>query len=374
MKPPAPDFSVVVAAYGRTELLEILLRSLNRSRSDCSASVELIVVDSTPAPELQRIRDACERAGATFIKGPVSVRRKRNLGSSLAKGRWLLFVDSDCEVSQGIFSAYLLAIDSEPMLAVAAGPTVFRGDENRFTQLIKSSSLLSPFHQPAAHGSLLWATTSNLLVKKESFQAVGGFREDFPFRLGGDDTDLCLRLRDRGLSVTAVPNAVTFHSWASWRSVSSVVRRSFRWGWVHSRLLRDHERYRRIDAPGLPVHALACTVIAMVGAVAGRPRLLLLPGLFVAFAVVLHALFVAVRAEKRLFAFMEDLALALVELPFGFGKVAGSLANGSFAGLFLRLDGDDAEMDRGFAETVRCLWSDHIAFLLMAFFIGWVPK
>lgn len=365
-------FSVIVASHGRVELLIKLLESLNRSRSSIDENVEVLVIDSTPADQSEAVRDVCERLGAILIEGPLNVRRKRNLGAQSATRKWLFFVDSDCEVSQNTFGAYRCAFETDPGIYVAAGPTVFHGRETAFTKLIQRSSLLTPFRRPNNAGSLLWATTSNLCVRRNIFETLGGFREDFPFRLGGDDTDLCLRLRDKGHRVVAVPEAACFHSWATWSRPLSVVRRSFRWGWMHSRLLRDHPRYRRFDAPGLPVHSLACLIIALVGALAGVMQLLLVPVLFVVLAVMLHAVLVSARASNRGLVFLEDLALAVVELPFGFGRAFGSLVSGSLISVLYRLDIDDAVMNSMFPETVRSLWSDHLALLCTAFFIGWV--
>lgn len=365
-------FSVIVASHGRVELLVKLLESLNHSRSSFDKNVEVLVIDSTPADQSETIRDICERLGAILIEGPLNVRRKRNLGAQSATREWLFFVDSDCEVSQHIFDAYRCAFETDQGICVAAGPTVFQGGETTFTKLIQRSSLLTPFRRPNNAGSLLWATTSNLCVRRDVFETLGGFREDFPFRLGGDDTDVCLQLRDKGHSVVAVPEAMCFHSWATWSRPLSVVRRSFRWGWMHSRLLRNHPRYRRFDTPGLPVHSLACLIIALVGALAGVVQLLLVPVLFVVLAVMLHAVFVSARASNRRLAFLEDLTLALVELPFGFGRALGSLASGSLIGMLYRLDIDDAVMDSRFPETVRSLWCDHLAFLCITFFIGWM--
>lgn len=366
-----PLFSVVVASHRRPLQLARLLDSLDRSRAAKASGVEVVVVDSTAADESAAIRDACAKVGAKLIAGPLGVRRKRNIGARAATAGWLLFVDSDCEVSPVLFDAYLQALARDPQIRAAAGPTVFRGGKTAFTRLIEASSLFAPFRQPASPGLLLWATTSNLLVRRDVFDALGGFREDFPFRLGGDDTDFCFRLRAAGYGIVAVPAAVSFHSWTTWSAPSSVVRRSFRWGWMHSRLLRDHVLYRRLDSPGLAVHALACCAIALAGATMGSLRLLLTPMLFAGLAIGLHALFACLPAPNRGRAFLADLALALVELPFGFGRALGSLVNGSLVGVLYRLDSDDAAMNAAFPETVRSLWSDHLAFLITACAAGW---
>jgi len=367
-----PKFSVVIASHGRTELLVKLLESLNRAKASTDMHVEILVVDSTPHAKASDIQNVCSKLGVTWINGPLSVRCKRNLGASSAMGEWLFFVDSDCEVSEEIFNIYRREFESNPEFRAGAGPTLFQGGETPFTKRIQNSSLLSPFRQPAGAKPILWATTSNLLVRKDVFDALGGFREDFPFRLGGDDTDFCLRLRDASYQIIAVPQAICFHSWATWSRPVSVVRRSFRWGWMHSVLLREHPCYRRIDAPGLPVHTLACILTAFVGvAITGAMHILITPVLFVMLAVMFHAFFVSVQSGKPISAFFDDMALAFVELPFGFGRIVGSLFSGSLVGILFRLDADDVAVYKEFPNTARALWCDYLAFMGVALFIGW---
>jgi hypothetical protein len=364
-------FSIIVAAHGRERLLMRLLESLVRCREDSGLNMEILVVDSTPAKELGAIAEECAHLGAIRIQAPLSVRKKRNIGASEAQGIWLLFIDSDCEVPVGFLSAYKRAVDSHDGLRIAAGPTIFRGAETPFTHLIADSSLLAPFRRPSEAGrTLLWSTTSNLLVNREVFMNAGGFREKLPFLLGGDDTDLCLRLRNAGYEIVAVPEAECFHSWATWGHPWAVMKRSARWGWMHSHLLRDYPQYRRIDSPGLPAHCLATIIIAAAGIISGIWLALFLPVIFATLAILFHAILAASSDKNHWRAFRSDLALAAVELPFGFGRACGSLASGSLVGIFYRLDNNDSFMDVIFPETVRALWSDHLAFLVAALLVG----
>jgi hypothetical protein len=142
---------------------------------------------------------------------------------------------------------------------------------------------------------------------------------------------------------------------------------------MHSCLLHEHLHYRRIDAPSLPVHTLICTLLAFTGAaLTGAIQILIMPVLFVVLATMFHALSVSVQANKPLSTFLEDIMLAIVELPFGFGRVIGSLARFSLVGVFFRLDVNDVAAYKVFPETARSLLCDNAAFLCVAFFVGWI--
>jgi GT2 family glycosyltransferase len=59
-------------------------------------------------------------------------------------------------------------------------------------------------------------TAACMMMRREVFEAMGGFDEDFA--IGFNDTDLCLRLRERGLKVLYDGGAVLFHHESATRS------------------------------------------------------------------------------------------------------------------------------------------------------------
>lgn len=364
--PELPDgFSIVIPAHGRADLLLRLLASVEAARQRSAVPVEVLVIDSTPGEGRAPVQAACEQHGARWLSGTLSVRQKRNLGAKHAHHSWFLFLDSDCEASEGLFEAYRrFTIGADAALAAAAGPTRFRDGETWFTRLVAHSSLLGPFRTPERPGRILWATTSNLLVSRKVFDTLGGFREDLPFRLGGDDTDFCLRLCQAGGHVESIPDAVCYHSWQTWASPLALLRRSFRWGWVQALLLRDYPRFRRLDGAGFPIYTLGCLLLSVAGASFGQPMFLLLAPLYILLALLMHAGLAALGSNSPARAFLADLMLALVECPFGFGRVLGSLTGGRLTGVFHRLDDNDSAMDQQFPELVRDLWSDNLALLV----------
>ena len=366
------NYSVVIPLEGRVPFVKRLMASIRNADLPAGTKVEILVLDSSAPPEAEAIQTLCADFGARYLRGSRSVRQKRNQGAAKTHYPYLLFLDSDCEASADLFVAYSYFVRSAEGVEwlAAAGPTHFRGGETPFTRLIQHSSLLSPFRFPKEEGTLLWATTSNFLVSRKAFELVGGFREDFPWRLGGDDTEFCLRLYEAGGRIRAVPRAVCFHSWQTWSSPLALVRRSFRWGWIQALILQDHKRFRRYAAPGLPVYFLGCLLVSLVATGLGFPAILVVPPVFLFLTIVIHAILSASVGESFGAGFVSDLVLALVECPFGFGKMFGSLSRGTLVGIFYRLGVDDADMDRQFPEMVKDLWSNNIALLLTALLLA----
>ena len=222
------NYSVVVPLEGRVPLVRRLLASIHEADLPIGTEIEILVVDSSPPPEAAAIKALCAEFGVRYLSGSRSVRQKRNQGAAEARHPYLLFLDSDCEASRELFIAYSESVRSAEKADwhAAAGPTRFSGGETAFTRMVQCSSLLAPFRLPEADGILLWTTTSNFLVARQAFESVGGFRENLPGRLGGDDTEFCLRLYEAGGRIRAVPGAFCYHSWHTWSSPWALIRNS----------------------------------------------------------------------------------------------------------------------------------------------------
>jgi len=133
---------------------------------------------------------------------------------------------------------------------------------------------------------------------------------------------------------------------------------------MHSLLIECHPDFRRIEAPGLPVYTAGMVIVGVVGAVLGRWSCLATPFLFLALSLLLHAVFAGRRTVPFWRSAITDLRLAVVECPFGLGKLAGSVFAGNYHAAWNRLAEGDAEMNRLFPEIVSDLWSNNLALLL----------
>jgi N-acetylglucosaminyl-diphospho-decaprenol L-rhamnosyltransferase len=88
-----------------------------------------------------------------------------------------------------------------------------------------------------------WVAPVAIAIRREAFEAVGGFDESFFFFV--EDVDLCRRLWDAGFEVWFEPHAEVTHVWgASW------TQQPLRFLWIHQRSLyrywRKHRRGWRV--------------------------------------------------------------------------------------------------------------------------------
>jgi N-acetylglucosaminyl-diphospho-decaprenol L-rhamnosyltransferase len=94
----------------------------------------------------------------------------------------------------------------------------------------------APFDRPR---TVDWVAGTAVALRREAFDAVGGFDERFFFFV--EDVDLCRRLWDAGWQIWFEPRAVVEHAWGT-----SWTQRPLKFMWIHQRsLLRYVAKHRR---------------------------------------------------------------------------------------------------------------------------------
>lgn len=90
------------------------------------------------------------------------------------------------------------------------------------------------------------------IISSRIIKKLGLFDERFPFPLGGDDVDLGLRVTDAGYQLVTNSKAIVEHDKETWRGVSLISKREFRWGRMHFHLIRKHPHRLYFNPPTVP--------------------------------------------------------------------------------------------------------------------------
>jgi GT2 family glycosyltransferase len=174
-----------------------------------------------------RVIAAGERRGSYFA---------RNRGAREGSNPWLVFLDADVDPPPGLLDAYLEppagertgilvgeVLDGPPAAGARAGAAV------RYAQAFGLMSQARTLER----GEWTYAQTANCAVRREAFEAAGGFEEGV--RSGGD-ADLCFRLVAAGWGSERREAAAVVH--ASRATVAQLLRQRARVG-AGARWLED---------------------------------------------------------------------------------------------------------------------------------------
>ena len=242
--------SIIVITRNTRELLSGLLRSVRNDASLRPLLREIIMVDNASTdgteemvredfPEVRWLRNTENRGFAAAV----------NQASAMASGDFLLLLNSDArllpgqmeklvsfmkdESGVGIVGPQLVYEDMRPQRSTAYVPTLLQEVVPAFVL-----RLLFPGTYGAKEKGTLPRDVESLIgaaiaVRADLLRALGGFDERFFFFL--EETDLCVRARQKGFRVVFFPNARAIHlqgktvrkTWVSGRIEYAISLRRF---------------------------------------------------------------------------------------------------------------------------------------------------
>lgn len=206
--------SIIVPVRDNQAGADRLVRSIARG----PRPLEVILVDNGSSPPLRSF--TVDGLNVQILRcsspGPAAA---RNAGAAVARGRWLLFVDSDCELRQSTLSGFATAMNG----AVGYAGAVRAKGVGRLDSYYDSQKTLVP---PPKGDRPAYLVTACALVWREAFEAVGGFNQTFRLA-GGEDIELALRLGQLG-ELSYAPDAIVKHDFEG--GLPAFVRRFVRYG------------------------------------------------------------------------------------------------------------------------------------------------
>ncbi len=209
--------TAVMLAYGAEPWLEQAVGAVLASRG---IDVDLVVVDN-----------GCTSGAIDRIKGLTGVRMitpEANTGfaggcvrgGAEATGDLLAFVNSDAIVAPGAL-ARLADVAREPGVGFAMGsirladsPEVINtsGNPLHFTGLSWAGGMGEPASRHARRRTVMSGSGCCFVLRRSLWEALGGFAEEYFAYV--EDTEMSLRIWQRGLTVEYVPDAVVLHHYA----------------------------------------------------------------------------------------------------------------------------------------------------------------
>lgn len=198
--------TAIIPAYRRPEKLTRAVQSLLAQDLDPS-SYEVIVVDSSQddrnvqvVAELQKTARCSLRC---LTKKPEGPGPSRNLGAREGRGKFLAFMDSDCQAEPQWLREGVAAF--EEGVGLVQGKTIPEAGVPHG---------IFNFYIDVKEESFLYET-ANIFYRREAFEEAGGFLADMiPVAekpMGGEDVDLAWRVKRKGWQSRFAQRAVVAH-------------------------------------------------------------------------------------------------------------------------------------------------------------------
>jgi GT2 family glycosyltransferase len=222
------DLSVIVVTHQGGEMAVRTLRSAQAALGELEA--EWLVVDSGSTDGTPELIEAAFP--------DLRVRRLANVGfaagnnSALAdaRGRYVLLLNPDMEITSGTLADLVAAMDGRPRVGVASivqvgtdgvvqetirrfpSPARQLGEALRLTALPGLARLSEEERRPGRYWTEVsadWLVGGFLIVRREAIAAAGGMDERF--FLYSEETDWCYRLRAAGWEIRHLPVMTATH-------------------------------------------------------------------------------------------------------------------------------------------------------------------
>jgi GT2 family glycosyltransferase len=204
----SPRISVVIPTIGRPAALERCLNALGEQTLD-PREIEIVVVGdgsavAPPAPGAAGAATLVWRRQAH--SGPAAA---RNLGVRTARAGTIAFTDDDCAPRADWAERLLAATEAHPRRIVGGG--VVNGLPHRpwsAASHLMLDVVVDMYN--GRDGRAGFAPTSNLAMRRDVFDAVGGFNEAFR-TAAAEDREFCDRAHAAGHDLVLARDAVVDH-------------------------------------------------------------------------------------------------------------------------------------------------------------------
>jgi GT2 family glycosyltransferase len=250
------NVGVVVVTWNSASTIDQCLSSLPEG-------VAVVVVDNGSSDDT---RERVARHGVTLLTPGCNLGfgTACNLGSDHLGTGDILLLNPDAAITAENLEVLQDALMEDPSLGVV-GPLIRDADGEIELSWGADPSLKAEWMRKRAHsqpvggatlaGSVDWVTGGCCLIRREAWEAVGGFDERY--FLYFEDLDLCRRIRQAGFGVRIEPRATAMHArGVSSRQIGSLVERYYRASQI---------RYYRLYLPVIQQWGLRAYLVAKYG-------------------------------------------------------------------------------------------------------------
>ncbi|MEM4390634.1 MAG: glycosyltransferase [Candidatus Diapherotrites archaeon] len=198
------DASIIVPSFNSEKTIKECIKALKNQ--DYNGKYEIIVVDDGST---DRTTDIVEKEKVILFKqknsGPA---KARNNGAKIAKGKVLLFIDSDCIADKNWLKEMLEPFKDKEVVGVQGA---YKTKQESLVAKFVQYEIEERYEKMLNSKKIDWIGSYSAAYKKNIFFAVKGFDESFP-QASGEDPELSFKVSKTKGKLVFNPKAIVYHS------------------------------------------------------------------------------------------------------------------------------------------------------------------
>lgn len=220
-KEELPQISIVLVFYNQAHLSLLCLRSILQY---ADVPYQLIIIDNNSSDETNQLLERIENADIKRNQENLGFVRAVNQAAELATGEYLLLFNNDALLERKTLSSALACIKEDSCIgAVGAKIKLLDGSLQEAGSIIFNDGACLGYGRGEAvdkpefmfQRDVDYCSGAFLMFRLSTFRELDGFDEDFAPAYY-EESDFCIRLRQKGLRVVYCPDAeITHYEFAS---------------------------------------------------------------------------------------------------------------------------------------------------------------
>ena len=262
----SPMISIIIPNKDHVDDLELCLFSI--AKKSTYRNYEILVVENNSEQEetftyYEKLPGRYPKARVLKWEKEFNYSAINNFAAKEAKGEYLLFLNNDVEILTPQWMEEMLQICQQEPVAAVGAKLYYPDDTIQHAGVVLGLGGIAGHimcrasrEDPGYFGRMISVqeisavTAACMMVRKNDFDAVGGFDESF--QVAFNDIDLCMKLRAAGKKIVFTPHAELYHYESKSRGLEDTPEKQFRFD---KEITRFKEKWGTVLEAGDPYYS-----------------------------------------------------------------------------------------------------------------------
>jgi len=218
------SFSIIIVNWNGLDHLKKYLPSVVASNYE---AFEVIIADNGSSDQsIEWVKQEFPEIKVIALDQNYFFAGGNNRASKIANHEWLVFLNNDVQVDPNWLDQMSNMIENTPNAGILQPKIKSLNQPSYFEYAGAAGGYLDRFGYPYCRGRIWdvvekdtgqynqpstvdWASGAAMFIKKDLFEQLNGFDEDFEMHM--EEIDLCWRARNVGIEVMYCPESVVYH-------------------------------------------------------------------------------------------------------------------------------------------------------------------